>query len=119
MSRIPIVSNYQISNQASAKGITDFIYFTGNEKIIGNANYRVLIEDLAGDWVTLGAPQKRLLLPSTYLPNPCRMVITGRNSSGAQVRFSTDLSRGHLYILGSDLAGDHMLQHAGIYPYAN
>lgn len=110
MSQIPRFSSDEIIPR-SARGYSpdEFLYFDWVPEIPAS-RFKVLVEDLSGRWVNLGAVNKRVYVPNTYFPAHATLVIVGANSYGQQVRFISELQRGQKYKLKTADAGDHYVE---------
>lgn len=89
-------------------GNDEFIKFDW-ESSLDPSQFRVLVEDLKGEWRSLGSLKNDVYIPNIYFPQHARLVVVGVNRKGEQVRYSSTLRRGQLYVMESSRAGDHTM----------
>jgi hypothetical protein len=110
MSQIPRFHRTELIIPRSARGYAtnEFLYFRWHPSV-NPCDYRILVEDLSGRWVTLGQLDKQVFIPNTYFPADATLAIVGHNPKGTQTRFTGNLTRGATYELGPAMPGDHLM----------
>lgn len=65
-------------------------------------NFEILVEDLSGEWRSLGKLRRFCKVPDIFFPAYARILIRGTNSKGTQLRFLSQMSPGSTYVLNRD-----------------
>ena len=110
MSNIPRFHRTEliVPRYARGYGNDEFLFFDW-EPSIDPSQFRVLLEDLSGEFISIGNLKKRVFVPNTYFPQKAMLIIVGKNRRGEQVRHFGELRRGHYYKLESSKGGDHYM----------
>lgn len=115
MSAIPLYSNTEmnvprgLSKGSRPYGNNEFLFFKWNP-ILDKSKFNVFVENLDGKWLSLGALNDMIYIPAVHFPHNAILVVVGRNNSGKQVRFTSNMARGKLYVMNSTEEGDHSMQ---------
>jgi hypothetical protein len=115
MSAIPLYSNTQmnvprgLSKGSRPYGNNEFLFFKWNP-ILDKSKFKVFVENLNGEWLSLGNLNDMIYIPAVHFPHNAILVVVGRNNSGKQIRFTSNMARGRLYVMNSIEEGDYKMQ---------
>ncbi|AQM73173.1 hypothetical protein B1750_gp192 [Noumeavirus] len=86
-------NNVGIPSNAKDLDRTRMIFFKWIPQI-NPCNYEIVVEDLSGDWKSLGKLRTFVKLPPIFFSPYAKLVVRGTNSQGKQVRFLGQLNVG-------------------------
>jgi hypothetical protein len=104
-------SQIAIPRRVKPLGSNDLISFNWHQSI-DPTKFKVIHDDLSGNYFSLGSLKETIKLPDINFPQPCKLIVVGINNQGEQVRFLGQLNRGHVYFLPHSKRGDHNMMSA-------